>query len=380
MNRVVVLCIDGLDRLIQSDSVDQYGAISGLLEDATHGRLESIMPLSWELAVSHLLSGINKAQPDKHDQLSHFLPDMGIAVKHFSAIDMSSRIGHRDLLASDVTVLDMACEACHNYLQDVLILELSGYYDYVEGGGTGHSYWSSIDAGLESLLSLMPDNTIWLLIVPSICEGTDKCFFVNDWLKSKGYLLPSSQSNQNVDTADSICKYRAKDSSLHFGSSVKGEDRERVIGEIQSIKHFARRGGDLRLFSFEELYDEPKYEGAPDYFVLPRVKRLKLSDELLGQGETSHSHFSKVEANTRSSEGMLFVSGYQIEARKKLRSNDLLAIAPTVMALLTLKPRPEMQRHPFHKQFLEQVIMVDDASGHDDLGGAVQSRLTALGY
>ena len=82
MNRVVLLDIDGIDQIAESDKIDLYPALMQLTKHVAYGNLSSDVILPWDLAIAHALSGIKTPAPVQDNQLPAILPKKGIAIKH----------------------------------------------------------------------------------------------------------------------------------------------------------------------------------------------------------------------------------------------------------------------------------------------------------
>ena len=82
---------------------------------------------------------------------------------------------------------------------------------------------------------------------------------------------------------------------------------------MQGIKKFSKRGSDIKILEYGEIYSTARSENDPEYLIIPKAKGLSLSETLSSDDNSEANYISAQEAIARSTDGVIYVSGYQVE-------------------------------------------------------------------
>lgn len=376
MNRILLIGVEGLDQLVEDGDLGSYPQLEKMISKATYGVLESKLPQTWESSWVKILSGIDSPKVCSNKYLTSILSKMAVTIAlhgNLSENELENPLTPSSILEKTRETLESSLAQKPVDLQDVTIIALKHYFEYLELGGDASKFWHLVNEGLTSLVASMPENTIFILFSPYTQQEASKGIRLGQWLADKGLKA-------KISKAPGLSTFE-----ISFSQKPKKEDLEALLTEIADLRFYARRGGDLRVFEFADLYDlKAKTENSPDLYLLPKNEKIYLDPDFDENKKNEPSNLDSYKVSTptvsRSVKGVIYFSGYQIQEEKDLGEISILAVAPTVMDLLRLEPYWEMQEHSIYKRIVESRLVETSEHSGGDAAAAVRSRLEALGY
>lgn len=381
MDKILLIGIDGLDRFVSSGLTERCPVLNSLVTCAAKVKTESQRLMSWDMVWDQVLSGISSPKAGRYARLTEIFPGKGVSIRVFGEPfeKMEGDISPQAVCERDKNLLLTAIAEYPAARADVNVVALNGLNSVLSCGGEETVYWENVEAGLSPLLADQRENTIVFLFAPFSQNLATQGIRINQWLLEQGYLTVDTMGT--IDKAGSKAWFDAENGGIMLGQSASLD----VLGVLQEalgkLKVFAKRGSDLKVVSFEDLYPtDDRSQEDPVLYITPKNTKTYLEETLCPDGtQDTVKVLLENAVEVRATQGLLYVSGYHIDTEKELAGVALTAVAPTIMEFLGITPLWKMQEHSFVPQIKERLVS-EEASSGSGAGDAVRSRLEALGY
>ncbi len=379
MNRILLIGVDGLDRYCLDHKSNDCPTLNKLMENAAKGTVEGRRMMPWDMVWRQALSGMETLRVKDEFLLTEMFPKMGVRINVIGEVS-AIPAAHVDAGCAGERDRQLLLAGIPQYpadRADVTVIAVRGFFEAELSEDQKARYWKQIEAGLAALMADQRENTIVMLFHPFSHVKAAQGIRVNQWLCEQGFAV--GDAHGQVDKNRSKAWFDAKSGGVYLNPTSERGVLEDVYAGIERLKVYARRGSDLRVTLFEDLYPgEQSNSCEPDIYVVPKNAKVYLEEKLAPKPEDGV--MQNTEAEVVTSRGALFVSGYQVDTERQLENVSLLSIAPTMMDILTITPTWRMQEHSMKRQFARVETNVKEAAA--DMGGeaAVRSRLEALGY
>lgn len=371
MDRIALIGIDGLSDLSSREDIDSFPAFNKLISLAANGVLENEIPLTWDRGWELALHGSVKAI-EENKNLINVLPTKGISTRYIYKASSKESTAEQ-ILANNVESVLQSVPKFQADRVDLLVIQLRGFYSFLEKGGNPDPYWQELDKAFGNLLDSLSENTIFFTIAPVNLVESNTGIYLNQWLMDEGYTDIVQQNEPTVEFIEA-------ENLLRF--SGKGlEQREEVLEKLRTLKVYARRGTDLKVIELQSLPENliSSHINENSAYISTKKETIYLDSRLVSSSDTQRIQSSS-HKNFYSSNGQIFVSGYKVDGEKSLKDLSVLSIVPTIRDCFNLEHDYNMIRSSFKYQFSLRVVEEKASGSGDGDESAVRSRLEALGY